>query len=296
MVLSVLFVSLAAFSMVSSAPQAAPNPEKHAEEAAAQQVSRNKTSVDNVACLNVLKTAGASDDFGSDVGHAIHSLSLRDLQAFDPTATVENKIPTINLDLSTPIAILWHAPDIKGPDNDKFLTNGMKTLDMVLSQMDRKSWDLAEFTTLEKVVHIFHMQEFWARALVFYKKLQTTPPIDEICGCATDIDNNGVLDMLRFTALAIREPSLVYGVPKDQRIDGKANQQYAVYTYHFFLKLKPRGQTSFGPSEVLTDTDHSMPRLQHEADWVKWKKIGTVSDQESFDAALYLYCALKQDV
>lgn len=52
------------------------------------------------ACFDLLKAAGASDMFGSFVGHAIHSLTVRGLQRFEPNATEINFIPTINMDLA----------------------------------------------------------------------------------------------------------------------------------------------------------------------------------------------------
>ena len=104
--------------------------------------------------------------------------------------------------------------------------------------MDNPSYDVKHFTPIEKIAHAFHMEEIWAAILEEYKKIKTNPPSDNVCKCAMDVENNGVLKMLRFTALAIREPQLVYGNNMKMYDNAKKNYNfgYPTYTYHFTLQ------------------------------------------------------------
>ena len=82
-------------------------------------------------CRDILTAAGATADFGARVGHAIHSMSLRNLKKFEPSVTEDNRIPTINLNLTSDTPILLYAPDRSGPHSKMFHTEGMKILDEV---------------------------------------------------------------------------------------------------------------------------------------------------------------------
>lgn len=91
-----------------------------------------------VKCATTMRKAGVSDHFFSNVGHAIHSMTIRGIQKFEPNVTSVN-IPTANRDMNSDELVLPYVPDIRSPDESKFLTDGMKTLDLVYSHMeDRK--------------------------------------------------------------------------------------------------------------------------------------------------------------
>merc|ERR1711915_893048 len=52
-----------------------------------------------------------SSNFSARIAHGIHSLTLEDIQKyFNPRATLENNIPVVNKNLSSPIPILNDAP------------------------------------------------------------------------------------------------------------------------------------------------------------------------------------------
>lgn len=189
-------------------------------------------------CQSVLASAGADEKFPGLVAHAIHSMTVDDLRAFEPTVTENNRVPTINMDLSSTQAIVPFAQNRMTTDvSEKFLTTGMETLDVVLSRMNQENWDINGFNALEKVVHAFHMREEWARVLVEYQRIKAQPPSEEFCRCATDVDNNGVMKMMRFNAMAIREPDLVYGSPKFSQRNANApvakNVYGNLYSYRF---------------------------------------------------------------
>ncbi|CAJ0963013.1 unnamed protein product, partial [Mesorhabditis belari] len=159
---------------------------------------------DSTQCGVTLKSAGATDKFGTNVGHAIHSITVRALRKFDPSVSVKNRVPTVNLNLSSETVLLSYAPDRRGPSDALFHSDGMKTFDEILSQMDDPTWALKGFSPLEKLVHAFHMEEAWSMTLHQYQKVQQNPPSGDVCRCANDVENNGVMKMLGFVAQALR--------------------------------------------------------------------------------------------
>lgn len=159
-------------------------------------------------CRKLLTDSGASDFFGAMVAHGIHAMTLDDLKIFDPLATENNFVPTVARDLHAEIAVLPYTPDWKSKDSHMFLTDGMKVLDSVLSHMNDKSWDNAGFSPLERVEHAFHMRETWARIKIEYDQIGKTnqAPDADVCACAMDIENNGVMQVLQGSAMALRDP------------------------------------------------------------------------------------------
>lgn len=170
--------------------------------------------ISNEVCARKLQESHASTKFIGSVAHGIHSMTLAELKKFYATATENNFVPTVNQDLTADQAILMYAPDIKSPlDQSMFETEGMKTLDTVLSRMDNKLWGIKNFSPLEKIVHTFHMKEVFAKTLKQFQKVTLDPPTSEACECALDVGNNGIMNILKYLALVLREPSLVQGNP-----------------------------------------------------------------------------------
>uniref|UniRef100_A0A914C1M5 Uncharacterized protein n=1 Tax=Acrobeloides nanus TaxID=290746 RepID=A0A914C1M5_9BILA len=162
-------------------------------------------------CTKVLKSAHASENFGENVAHALHSITVRELRKFESNVTEENNIPTINVDLTSDQAILPYAPDRRGPNEDLFSDDAMKTVDEVLSHMDDPNYMIKGYNTIERLVHAFHMKTMWVSVREEYEKIKMDPPKEVICHCVLDIENNEVLNMLRYIALVFREPQLIYG-------------------------------------------------------------------------------------
>ncbi|CAJ0963977.1 unnamed protein product, partial [Mesorhabditis belari] len=247
-------------------------------------------------CMDVLKLAGTSDWFGVNVGHAIHSMSVRILQRFEPTTNENNSVPTINMDSFADPAILPNAPDRRGPSDAMYLTDGMKTLDEVLSHMNEKGWDIKYFSPLERVVHAFHMEEAWAMVLKEYEMVKQNPPSSTVCSCARDVENNGVLKMLRFTAIAIRDGPLVYGNKLSSY--SKPWEYYVKYTYHMKPqkeeKVYKKDENWISLDQLLMTEKKSMPPLKDAQSWEQWKDIGEMKMAEHFDTALFLYCSLNK--
>jgi len=245
-------------------------------------------------CKAALLEAGVTEDFDVMVSHAIHSITMKELQKFDSTVTEDNYVPTVNYDLRADQAILPYAPDRRMPDDDMFVTEPMRTLNMVLSHMDDAHWDITAFNPLERVVHAFHMREVWGRARLQYNQITANPPNATVCQCALDVNNNGIMKLLRFTAMAIREPALVYGSPAftDKTLDEKGQPKYYIpypYSFHF---LKPVENKN--PEELfIRDHAQAMPPLTNSTVWKIWKQT-THSPKIDFDTALFIYCAINK--
>eukprot|EP00656_Telonema_subtile_P008728 TRINITY_DN1407_c0_g1_i4.p1 TRINITY_DN1407_c0_g1~~TRINITY_DN1407_c0_g1_i4.p1 ORF type:complete len:140 (-),score=28.87 TRINITY_DN1407_c0_g1_i4:4-423(-) len=47
-------------------------------------------------CASAIQAAGVSTRFDETIAHAIHSITLNELQKFNPTATAQNGVPTVN--------------------------------------------------------------------------------------------------------------------------------------------------------------------------------------------------------
>lgn len=61
-------------------------------------------------CKNLMEAAGMSATFGKMVAHVVHSLTIEDLQKFNPNVGVDNRVPTINMDLTSDDVFLRSAP------------------------------------------------------------------------------------------------------------------------------------------------------------------------------------------
>uniref|UniRef100_A0AC34FRF7 Uncharacterized protein n=1 Tax=Panagrolaimus sp. ES5 TaxID=591445 RepID=A0AC34FRF7_9BILA len=106
-----------------------------------------------------------------------------------------------------------------------------------------------------------------------------------------DIENNGILKMLRFAALGIREPQLIYGSKMDvfKKTEHAYHVSYPAYVYRFKLRNAKQELTT---DALLMEKDQSMPKSINAEAWKKWKHIGGMAMHEHIDTALFLYCAL----
>jgi len=171
-------------------------------------------------------------------------------------------------------------------DQSSFDTDGMKTLDSILLHMDNKFWDVKNFSPLERVVHGFHMKEVWAKTLKQFQKIKkSNQPNANACDCAMDIGNNGIMNVLKYLALVIREPSLVQGNPSYKSFDWSGN----IYSYNNFA-VETVNQTVDYVREAKKDP---MPRLTDTNSWKVWR-TQLPPNEQNYDLALYLYCAAKK--
>jgi len=252
-------------------------------------------STANIECEKVLKDAGATESFAVMVAHGIHGMTLDDLKIFDPLATENNFVPTIDLDLRSDLAIIPYAKDTK-PADSELRTEGMKVLDMVIAHMNDKHWDIVGFTPFERAAHIFHMHELWSHTKDEFDKIGKTIQIPNYnaCVCALDVDENGVIKVMRFLAMAMREPGLVYGDPAFSRKNVSADQlqKRNITSIRYFKPEHVKGANAVNTEDLfLKGIVDSMPRLKDAKSWEYWKgKNYTIADH--YNLALFLHCAI----
>jgi hypothetical protein len=221
-------------------------------------------------CSAIFKANGVSERFPAAVAHGIHSITVADLRDLNAHVTLDNGIPTVNFNLSSPYLVLPNAQDVAS----HFSTTGMRTADQVLSHMDDKNYDVKGYTTLERLVHALHMQECWHHASMHYHRFLHHPPSKQLCSCATDIEHNGVKQAITNVAMQIRDPSKFF-----------RNGKYE-YTYRFFV-----------PDDELLSDQHRplIPPLNDEVAWMAWKQImSNMKPSDEYELGLYLYCALNK--
>jgi len=151
--------------------------------------------------------AGIPSYFPGMVAHGVHSMTLPDIEFYFPNNKSDISMPVVNPDLISTEPILFNPPNFE----HSFETPAMRVVDLVLSHMNSPHWDITLETDLEKLVHAAHMQDVWYYAGLAYEEMKKSPTPDEfLCSCIRDVENNGVLDMLRLIALKVREPKLMY--------------------------------------------------------------------------------------
>ena len=180
-----------------------------------------------------MEANGLSKRFPGAVARGIYSITLEDIRYyFKPSATEENFIPTLNYDLADPQTVVPHAK-LYGYDTS-FFTPGMRQLDQVLRDMDKREWYLTNYNTLERVVHTLHMNEIWTKVKVHYDSISLQAIAkNEVCECVKATESNGILKMLHLMALKIRYPGLTSG-KSTEHSNGMTSWDNTIYKYSFF--------------------------------------------------------------
>lgn len=255
-------------------------------------------------CHKVMKKHDLTGRFPGAVAHGIHSITLEDIRHyFNPYATENNGVPTLNYDLKSKQPVLPNAI-LYGFDTT-FKTVGMRYVDQVMRHMDRKSFYLTGYNTLEQLVHTFHMGEVWANAKVHYDRIIRKSPYDPLlCACVNDIENNGIMKMLPFMSLKIRYPGLTAGKILDLGNGTYADWSGNLYRYAFFNNWSEElSRFNFNEeesvvlkkaSERLVDGDEGIEHLSDEKQWMKWKSgMKKMNPHDDYELAMFLYCRLK---
>ena len=218
---------------------------------------KNATEV----CNDVITTGELQADFPGIIAHAIHSINQEALEYISGVkVTDDNGIPVVNPHLTSNNPILGNAPRLDV--NVAFKTFSMNQLDWVLLHMDNKHYDMGSYGTLERLMHQMHMVETWSEIRELYTSPKFLPPSPKFCSCVEDTENNGIMRLLRFIALQIREPELMLG--RHTVINGKpAKWDGNVYRYAFF-----DGRATYG--DVLNQTE-ILPNLNSSQAWKTWK-------------------------
>ncbi|KAL5268627.1 hypothetical protein ACHWQZ_G002467 [Mnemiopsis leidyi] len=276
-------------------------------------------------CPRILADAGVTEGFAPLVAHAIHSLALEDIRYFFKSdATEDNGIPTVNMDLSAEERVLPNAP-LMGYDDD-FSTIGMKSFDMVMRNMNRTNWGSRNDNVLVRVTHVLHMAELWNKISESYKNIaRLLDPKSDICACATDIENNDVLNYVQYLAFKIRYPGITSGnatlteryitaLSSEGRTKRSMDEPVG-YDYDFCwdgsLDYEKSRKPNFrkldfdlsdlellkNVSEELLDGDDGKAAVQLDSDahWDWWRNMVkriSMGDSAYYDIAVFMFCML----
>ena len=78
--------------------------------------------------------------------------------------------------------------------------------------MNRTWWGITNFNTLDKLTHAFHMAEIWDNTAEQYRLVERLlDPESDICGCATNVAENDILNYLNLLAFKIKYPGITSG-------------------------------------------------------------------------------------
>lgn len=150
----------------------------------------------NVRCDLKYPSAGLSTRYWEAVAHAVHSLDLQSLQEFNPQASEENHIPTVNLNLRDTKKVLENAPN--NPVGHDFFTEEMNLIDRILSRIGKSDDGLGQnWTPVERIVHTFHMRDLWRKIKPVFDKITVD---DKVCVCLLDNRASGVSGAVAWVA------------------------------------------------------------------------------------------------
>jgi hypothetical protein len=108
------------------------------------------------------------ESFTAVVAHGSHSLHKEDVDFYFPTEKDEINLPVINPDLLSNTPILFHPAEFK----HSFKSPALRALDQVLSHMNSPDYDIRNYSDLERIAHVAHMQDMWLEASRAYSELQ----------------------------------------------------------------------------------------------------------------------------
>ncbi|KAL3853477.1 hypothetical protein ACJMK2_017013 [Sinanodonta woodiana] len=158
------------------------------------------TAKPTVNCSSTFPSTKLSPNYNETIAHAIHSMTVEGLKLFNIKASEINFVPTVNQDVFSDKPVLEHAPK-DGFGND-FHTSTMNVIDRILSTLGNSKDGLGpHWSAIERVAHVFHMQDLWERIKATeWPNVLKTPPSDEVCTCLSSVDFNGIKDAVGWVA------------------------------------------------------------------------------------------------
>ena len=149
-------------------------------------------------CDALHPSSGLTNKYWEAIAHAVHSMDLDSLKKFQPLATENNKVPTVNLNLHKGPKVLDSAPQLPAPAPE-FATDAMALVDSVLTRVGQSDDGLGpNWTPLERVVHNFHMRDLWAKIKPVFDEVTVDR---DVCQCLTsDLQANGVRPAVEWIA------------------------------------------------------------------------------------------------
>ena len=143
-------------------------------------------------CRQLLVQNGLSVNYNETIAHAIHSMTVEGLQMFNPRATLDNHVPTVNMDRRSWQKVIPFAPE--DPLGSDFSTKTMNVVDKILQNVGKDNDGLGpNWSPLERVVHKFHMYDVWQEVhKVFESAVVENPLPNEVCKCLVNTKENGI--------------------------------------------------------------------------------------------------------
>jgi len=145
------------------------------------------------ACKTILTNGGLSSRYNETIGHAIHSMTVEGLQLFDPLATEDNGVPTVNKNLADRNnLVLPNAPS--DPWQTDFGSKTMNIIDAILSRIGTSDDGLGpHWSPIERIAHVFHMWDLWTTIREeAYPDVVENPPSNQVCDCLRNTKDNGI--------------------------------------------------------------------------------------------------------
>ncbi|XP_068672187.1 uncharacterized protein [Montipora foliosa] len=151
-------------------------------------------------CRELYVSYDLSDNFNETIAHSIHSMTVQGLRLFNPRATADNRVPTVNHDIKDEEhLVLPYAPE--DPTEKDFSTDTMNIIDAVMSKIGLDDDGLGrEWSPTERIVHKFHMIDVWHRVKEVFHEVKQNPPQDELCECLMDTASNGIFQAVHWVA------------------------------------------------------------------------------------------------
>ncbi|CAH3186540.1 unnamed protein product [Porites lobata] len=88
----------------------------------------------NSPCSSLYVSYDLSANFNETIAHSIHSMTVQGLRLFNPRATEDNRVPTVNHDIhDEKHLVLPYAPE--DPYEEDFSTEAMNIMDAILSRI-----------------------------------------------------------------------------------------------------------------------------------------------------------------
>lgn len=251
------------------------------------------------SCKTIMANNGLNfSSFWHGAGHGIHSLYLEEIREwFEPEATVDNKIPVVNANLSAENTILFDAP-LAGYDED-FKTMALKVMAYFMLN-DAPDFATQGLNTLEKVTHQYHMHEIYASAAPIYRRMKENPPTDpELCPCVNDITGNGILNEMVNIARQLKYFNSKRQPPATRaRYYGKRSAENVtredIVAYEKAYLADSSYENAANLVKVAPWTGH---QLLGPDQWISYEATLTkfmLDEEELNDFAVFMYCKLNQ--
>ncbi|KAL0479311.1 hypothetical protein AKO1_007026 [Acrasis kona] len=151
-------------------------------------------------CPALYKQSNLSPIFNETIAHAIHSMTVQGLRLFNPRATANNKIPTVNQNLHNGDKVVAFAPE--DPVGNDFFDFTMNMIDRVLTNVGTHDDGLGHhWSPAERIVHVFHMWDLWLHIQPYYQRIASSSPVsDALCECLLDTKTNGIYNNVGWVA------------------------------------------------------------------------------------------------